>query len=363
AKTASLDIASDDPDENPFLIPLTGVGEELPPSSGEVTFEEIQSGGSSDVSAVSTAGSLTGVAGHVYLAAISSKPYRLVTQVSGMNGNWTQVAAQCAGRNQTGVEIWMSLDASVTGAVTATFASAPRNAVIVAARYSSVDILNPIGSVVSGNSNGENGGCSGGKDNAAYSFTLTTGVPNAAVFGAIAMRQRVHNPGLGYTERVEFIQGGGGAASSVAIVDQLVSVPSVVILDGSFDNDVDWAVAGFVIKPQAALPKTQTVFHDEIEGYSVIPSGYKLEQNYPNPFNPSTAITFSTPLTGEVTLSIYNLRGQLVQTLHSGIIPAGQHHMMWHGMDLHGATVPSGVYVYRLKATGIVLSRKLILLK
>ena len=50
-------------------------------------------------------------------------------------------------------------------------------------------------------------------------------------------------------------------------------------------------------------------------------------------------ITFAVPEAGEVTLAIYNLRGQLVQTLHSGPIAAGYHSLVWNGTDFQGAKV------------------------
>ena len=86
-------------------------------------------------------------------------------------------------------------------------------------------------------------------------------------------------------------------------------------------------------------------------------------QNYPNPFNPSTTITFAIPETGEVTLSIYNLRGQLIQTLLSGPIAAGQHSVVWYGTDFRGAKVASGVYLYKLQAKNFVATRKLVFTK
>ena len=94
-----------------------------------------------------------------------------------------------------------------------------------------------------------------------------------------------------------------------------------------------------------------------------IPKDFGLSQNHPNPFNPSTTITFAVPEASEVKLAIYNLRGQLIQTLHSGVISAGQHSVVWDGTDFLGAKVASGVYVYRLESKGFVLSKKLVFMK
>ncbi len=96
---------------------------------------------------------------------------------------------------------------------------------------------------------------------------------------------------------------------------------------------------------------------------TAMPDRFALGQNYPNPFNPSTTITFDVPEASEVTLAIYNLRSQLIQTLHSGVIAAGQHSIVWNGRDFRGAKVASGIYLYQLKANGFVATRKLILTK
>ena len=84
---------------------------------------EVRQGGSASSSSVTTATSLTGVNGHLYLAAVSSKPYIAVSTVTGLGLTWTRVAAQCGGRNQTGIELWWAQGAATTGTVTATFVS------------------------------------------------------------------------------------------------------------------------------------------------------------------------------------------------------------------------------------------------
>lgn len=81
-----------------------------------------------------------------------------------------------------------------------------------------------------------------------------------------------------------------------------------------------------------------------------VPTAFRLEQNYPNPFNPTTTIRFALPAAGEVSLSIYNLAGQLVRQLARGEFGKGEHSFMWEAQDDRGRPMPSGVYVYRLTA-------------
>lgn len=79
---------------------------------------------------------------------------------------------------------------------------------------------------------------------------------------------------------------------------------------------------------------------------------------YPNPFNSSTAISYSLAAAGHVTLAIYNITGQKVATLFSGVQQAGEHKMVWDA-----AGVPSGVYFARLESGGGCRSVKMVLLR
>jgi flagellar hook assembly protein FlgD len=64
-----------------------------------------------------------------------------------------------------------------------------------------------------------------------------------------------------------------------------------------------------------------------------------------------------------ISLKIYNIRGQLVKTLFEGKLSEGRYEVTWDGKDESGATVASGVYLYRLKTAQGVITRKMILLK
>jgi hypothetical protein len=80
------------------------------------------------------------------------------------------------------------------------------------------------------------------------------------------------------------------------------------------------------------------------------PARFNLEPNYPNPFNPETMIKFSLPQDSRVTLNIYNILGQVVNTLVDEVLPAGVHSVKWDGKNEQGGDVASGVYFYRIKA-------------
>jgi len=91
---------------------------------------------------------------------------------------------------------------------------------------------------------------------------------------------------------------------------------------------------------------------------SVVPSSFALGQNYPNPFNPTTQIEYAIPLSGHVSLKVYNSLGQEVATLFDGVQKAGVHVATFDGADL-----PSGVYSYRLQSGKVSLTKKFVLMK
>jgi hypothetical protein len=89
-----------------------------------------------------------------------------------------------------------------------------------------------------------------------------------------------------------------------------------------------------------------------------VPETYALGQNYPNPFNPATRIQFSLPSSQFVTLKVYNVLGQEVQTLVNDVQAAGEYSVWFDASRL-----TSGVYFYRLQAGQFSQTKKMLLLK
>lgn len=85
---------------------------------------------------------------------------------------------------------------------------------------------------------------------------------------------------------------------------------------------------------------------------------FELCQNYPNPFNPTTTITYSLVATGKVEIQVFNRLGQKVKTLVNAIQPAGRYNVTFNANQL-----PSGVYLYRIKAGNFSETKKMILIK
>ncbi|MCB2199543.1 T9SS type A sorting domain-containing protein [bacterium] len=88
------------------------------------------------------------------------------------------------------------------------------------------------------------------------------------------------------------------------------------------------------------------------------PIRFELAQNHPNPFNPSTTISFTIPQSGFAKVSVFDLLGRQVATLLDAPVSAGQHQIQFNG-----ASIPSGVYFYRLEAVGMTDTRKMLLVK
>ena len=85
-------------------------------------------------------------------------------------------------------------------------------------------------------------------------------------------------------------------------------------------------------------------------GLSAAPDSMLAAVSVPNPFNPSTTLHVQLPTSGPVSLTLYNLTGQVVRRLMEGYRDAGVYAYEWDSRDGQGQPVGSGVYVYRLRA-------------
>jgi hypothetical protein len=88
------------------------------------------------------------------------------------------------------------------------------------------------------------------------------------------------------------------------------------------------------------------------------PNVYKLSQNYPNPFNPTTNISYAIPVSGNVSLKVYNILGQEVATVFQGFQKSGS-----YIANFDASRLASGVYFYRLQAGQFSQTKKMMYLK
>jgi subtilisin family serine protease len=81
-----------------------------------------------------------------------------------------------------------------------------------------------------------------------------------------------------------------------------------------------------------------------------LPKVFALKQNAPNPFRGTTMVNFALPKDVDVKLTVFDVRGRLVQNLVDQSLPAGYYSIGWNGRDINGDKVASGVYYYKIQA-------------
>lgn len=84
---------------------------------------------------------------------------------------------------------------------------------------------------------------------------------------------------------------------------------------------------------------------------------------HPNPFNPAGEIAWKLAVPGELVVSVYSVRGELVRRLHNGPVAVTEGRLLWRGDDEAGRAVASGIYFYEVKAAGQVAKGKLTLVR
>ena len=88
-----------------------------------------------------------------------------------------------------------------------------------------------------------------------------------------------------------------------------------------------------------------------------------MAPNDPNPFSDTTTIRFGLPGESEVKVTVFDLMGREVVTLHDGITAAGYHEVVWNGADKAGLVARNGMYFYQVRTPGRTITRKLLLMR
>ena len=138
----------------------------------------------------------------------------------------------------------------------------------------------------------------------------------------------------------------------------LPDIPFMHLALGSdlIDGGVDFGLPFLGTAPD--LGAFESYYCSSVEEGTSQPRQLRLEQNYPNPFNPETTISFMLSKGEEMSLRIYNLRGQMVASLVEGWRPAGEHQVRWRPQGL-----AAGIYIARLEAGAFTATRRLVLAK
>lgn len=97
-----------------------------------------------------------------------------------------------------------------------------------------------------------------------------------------------------------------------------------------------------------------------------IPELTKLANAYPNPFNPASSMltsSFTLSKSEEISISIFNVKGEKVRSLINGNHNAGSYSINWNGKDEHGKVCSSGVYYMTMSTSNYSTTRKIVLMK
>jgi hypothetical protein len=92
-------------------------------------------------------------------------------------------------------------------------------------------------------------------------------------------------------------------------------------------------------------------------------AGARLYQNFPNPFSGATRFDFDLPNGGDVRIEVFDVRGRRVHFEYRPGLSAGMHSVEFHGGMTAAASLPAGVYYYRMTVAGASETRKMLLLK
>lgn len=161
----------------------------------------------------------------------------------------------------------------------------------------------------------------------------------------------------------EFVYSTGG----IEVIDDYHGKLPIVFLDdnsyGSYNPNTHGQPNGGTQMFAALNIEFPEMFGFSSSDPSEVPAIGTLSQNYPNPFNPNTTISFNLKEASNVSIDIYNIHGQKIDTVANGYYGVGANNVSWDGIDGEGRPVASGVYFYKMKAGRYTSTKKMILMK
>lgn len=200
-----------------------------------------------------------------------------------------------------------------------------------------------------------------------YGFALNYDADKFEFVGATPASQDLLKSTGGETPLFSSWNENGKVSVANAVIDgsaisgggEIVSLTFKVLRE--FEDQARFEIAeGLVFDPQQL--SNPAVVAGVLELQST-PTEFALLQNFPNPFNPETTISYNLAESGDVSLQIYNVVGQVVRTLVAERQSAGRYQVRWNGTDDRGVPVSSGIYFYQITTGKNQDVRKLMLLK
>ncbi len=144
-------------------------------------------------------------------------------------------------------------------------------------------------------------------------------------------------------------------ANNEVIVDSVINIISNGVTAGTIAESLIDSAYNRIMNLKQKYLNVSSV-NNEI-AFSNIPKDFSLS-NYPNPFNPTTNITFSINSSSHVGIKVYNIMGQLIESLVDKEVSKGSYRLQFNGSSL-----ASGIYLVVLQTPNVLLTRKIVLLK
>jgi len=101
----------------------------------------------------------------------------------------------------------------------------------------------------------------------------------------------------------------------------------------------------------------------DLKNTNNVPNDFLIHQNYPNPFNPITTLRYNLLEDSHVSITVYDMLGNVVNNLINGNQSSGYRTIQWNATNNQGQPVSAGVYLYNIQAGNFVDTKKMILLK
>lgn len=193
------------------------------------------------------------------------------------------------------------------------------------------------------------------------------GEPTKEIFQAILLDPAYYPTASGNGEMIfQYKQVEETEFNTIGIENVSQSIGLQYVFNNNYPQTASTLLSETAIKittepPFSTIITTST--EEELNPYGLTSSGYQLGQNHPNPFSSSTWINYILPKQNLVKLSIYNVNGAIVRTLHDGTQLAGTHSIEWNGLNNDGNQAAPGIYFYRLQSENYIGTKKMFLMK
>jgi hypothetical protein len=272
-----------------------------------------------------------------------------VQSVQGLGLTWTQRSSQCSGRSTAAVEVWTAQGSPTFGPVTVTFDQAPDHAALHVSRWAAVNPNDPVRALVSGNTNGVQGSCTGGADDTTYSFDLSVGQVGGVALGFVEAGMQAHQSANGFAVVDSIVHGDSISAASLHVGSRDAATTSITWA-GSFAQAVDWTAIALEIRPTP----TSAPSRSRAAVLTAMPS---------NPVVGGATVLYRLQAPTHVAVRVYDVRGKLVRQIVNAVQSPGPQRVMWDTLTESGQRASAGVYFMKLQLGSSTHVQKLILVR